>query len=743
MGQIISASVANLTAAGGEFYIDAEADDSNITFRAPIISVGFEWISFQEVQHESGQTIARYVFQATANTTGENRTGRVDLIYRNSAAPGDNLYPVTISQPVARQVSHYGLSLNMTPESFPAVGGSGTFTSTGTTYYTDGTSEEENALTSLQSSAEWLTIDNNNRTFAVAANTGAARSAVITQAWNGVTAEVTISQAAGEASYTVPVITLSYSEAPATGDTITPTGRITQVKTNADGSKEYLNVALSDLENTTYTLTGTGATIDSTTGVITWSANPATTARTVMVNVSGTLNGKQGTATTSAMQAAEPIADYYDAPTFNIVYSDMTADGGAGARPTIVATQIHHKSDGTTETLTGVSVQSPIFATSSPAVENIGQTTGIITWSQNNSYDTRTAAIQFTGMCNGVQGSATAEATQAGRERIYMWPLWFDHIIEVSGMTPGDPVGYNLVYVDTQHHYDVAPSFEGRTVAGSDGKARINVSEIIRHVLPSGPAWMQEWLYTDDRGGSEKFYVCSDWSYMPNDPFVGALIYDLPSFFMTEQLSRVIYRNARFYIGAWGDVTVTQYDKAGDVLSMEKYANEFLNYVAVDAAAWRLQVRCGGETQTYMCVDPCADRPAYVLNFGNRYGAAQSLCVWGNIIKADDTITRQSYEDGTKLWSTAGAIPRRDRITSVAYTPRWTLNTGFLFNVPAQLMDIFSTPEAELYDVATGTIIPVVIEASTAEYKTVHNQGDRPVNFVITAKQAAQQITYR
>ncbi len=254
---------------------------------------------------------------------------------------------------------------------------------------------------------------------------------------------------------------------------------------------------------------------------------------------------------------------------------------------------------------------------------------------------------------------------------------------------------------------------------------------------------MQEWIYTDNLGASERFYVCSDFSYSPADPFVGALMYDIPPFFMTDQLQTKIWRDARFYIGAWGSAAVTQYDEAGNILRYRNYEDTYLNYVEIHPDAARMVVACGGEEQVYCCIDKPSNKPAYVLNFGNRYGAAQSLCVWGNVVKSDSDIARTTFRNGSRFWDKKGEVPRQERVLNVKYSPRWTLNTGFLYNVPDQLMDIFVTMEAELYDMQTGNIIPVIVEGASVEYQTYRNQGNRPVNFTITVKQAATQITYR
>lgn len=961
MGNIINASVVGLTNEGGEFYIDAEGSDQNIIYDNAIINRGMDWIEFVEVQQEAGSAIGRYVFRATPNDTGAVRGGEVNLVYRQMSGGATNSYNIDVfQQPELSPIDHYDLHLALTPQSFDAAGGNGTFVCKGTTYYIDGSSTTVDVAERLGVDASWLIVDNDNKTFQVQQNTGAARSCIVSQLWNGVSAQVTITQAAAEATYSTPAITMSYDNAPATGGAVSPTGRITQTKTNPDGSKEYLNLQLSELENATYSVEGDGATIDSATGVLTWAANTSSNARTVTVKVTGVLNGQTGNATTTATQesgevvytystplitlsypvaqaaggtvsptgrasqirtgsdgsrvpmslplseaesvhysitgdgatidaatgvvtwnenhtgkartasvtlvavfngkegstnaeatqevgeiiytysdplitlsyptkdgnagdvspagravqtktgsdgstaqlflsfseaesmkyeisgdgasvdtntgivtwsenrtgkvrsavvtltavfngkqgtataeAEQLILEYYDAPTFAVAYTDMGADGGTGEVPTVSATQVLHKADGTTETLSNVEISNRIFSAASPYIKSIEEKTGRLRWLKNKSYAERTVEVEFSGQCNGISSTVTVIARQLAQEKIYMWPLWFDHIIKVDAGTTGAAVSYQLGYVDRKGIFDVPPSYSGRIITGEYGIGHINASEIIRHILPSGPAWMQEWIYTDDLGTSERFYVCSDFSYSPADPFVGALMYDIPPFFMTDQLQTKIWRDARFYIGAWGSAAVTQYDEAGNILRYHNYEDTYLNYVEIHPEAARMVVACGGDEQVYCCLDTPSAKPAYVLNFGNRFGAAQSLCVWGNVVPSDSDIVRTTFRNGSQLWDEQGKVPRQERVLNVRYSRRWVLNTGFLYNVPDQLMDIFVSAEAELYEVGTGNIIPVIIESTSVDYQTYRNQGNRCVNFIITVKQAAPQTTYR
>lgn len=851
MGHIINASVVDLKAEGGEFYIDVEADDTDIVYRPAIIASGLDWVRFVRVEHEAGTVTGRYVFNAAANETGAPRSADIGLIYLERLDGPSHSYGFTAEQPSpAAAVESYELSLSPTPTAFDATGGNGTYTSLGTTIYSDGSRETVEVNERVGVGCSWIRVDNDNKTFVVDPNTTAAdRSCVLSQIWNGVTATATITQEAGEATYSDPVITVSYEPAPATGGIVSPTGRVAQVKTNPDGTKQYINVALLDLQNAVYAVVGDYATIDAATGALTWSENESSVARTVQVSVSGTLNGKRGDATVDATQEAgvtytystpdiallyptkdgsggnvspagraiqiktgsdgsvtrlflslsaaestkytisgegasidansgvitwtansthkvrkasvtivavfngkqgtataeaeQLMQEYYDAPTFAISYEKMAADGGTGEVPTVTATQVYHHADGTSEVLSGVAITNKSFSAASPYIKSIEEKSGRLRWLKNKSYQERTVTVQFAGECHGISATATATATQSAQEKIYMWPLWFDHFINVDAGVTGEAVSYQLGYVDRKGIFDVPPSYSGRIITGDYGIGRINATEIIRHILPSGPAWMQEWIYTDNLGASERFYVCSDFSYSPADPFVGALMYDIPSFFMTDQLQTKIWRDARFYIGAWGSAAVTQYDEAGNILRYRNYEDTYLNYVEIHPDAARMVVACGGEEQVYCCIDKPSNKPAYVLNFGNRYGAAQSLCVWGNVVKSDSDIARTTFRNGSRFWDKKGEVPRQERVLNVKYSPRWTLNTGFLYNVPDQLMDIFVTMEAELYDMRTGNIIPVIVEGASAEYQTYRNQGNRPVNFMLTVMQAATHITYR
>ena len=216
MGHIINASVVNLKAEGGEFYIDAEADDTDIVYRPAIIASGFDWVSFVRVEHEAGTVTGRYVFNAAANETGAPRSADIGLIYLERLDGPSHSYGFTAEQPSpAAAVESYELSLSPTPTAFDATGGNGTYTSLGTTIYSDGSRETVEVNERVGVGCSWIRVDNDNKTFVVDPNTTAAdRSCVLSQIWNGVTATATITQAAGEATYSDPVITVSYEPAP-------------------------------------------------------------------------------------------------------------------------------------------------------------------------------------------------------------------------------------------------------------------------------------------------------------------------------------------------------------------------------------------------------------------------------------------------------------------------------------------------------------------------------------------------
>ena len=161
---------------------------------------------------------------------------------------------------------------------------------------------------------------------------------------------------------------------------------------NKDATSGNQPVTANHVGTPTYSITaGTGATVNSSSGVLTWTANPDITDRTVTVQASVVNNGDTRTGTAIATQCGGVRIDAFS-------YPDVNAAGGT-ATPTV---------DVEPDSVLGFRISSGMGATM------LNPTTGVFLWDLQEDDQDRTVTIEVTVTRNGASETRSAIATQLG-----------------------------------------------------------------------------------------------------------------------------------------------------------------------------------------------------------------------------------------------------------------------------------------------------------------------------------------
>ena len=184
-----------------------------------------------------------------------------------------------------------------------------------------------------------------------------------------------------------------------------------------DGSDVQLslNFANSDFTNVVFSAGSvSGASMDTETGVVTWSENTSTSTRSMEVSVSLQANGVAGTATAVSDQVSASVVYTYDAPVFSLSYPSQSAAAGS-VSPTLSVTQVRRGNDGSVITL---QIQLPdisslTYSIASGSGASVTAGSGLLAWTANtNAGSSRSVVVNVSGAVNSVSGSGTATAVQ-------------------------------------------------------------------------------------------------------------------------------------------------------------------------------------------------------------------------------------------------------------------------------------------------------------------------------------------
>lgn len=144
-------------------------------------------------------------------------------------------------------------------------------------------------------------------------------------------------------------------------------------------------------------------------------------------------------------------------------------------------------------------------------------------------------------------------------------------------------------------------------------------------------------------------------------------------------------------------------------------------------------VKAGEVLANYKVQATCAD---YCLYYLNAHGGFDHLLIKGNSLRTDDfkrvEITRDV--DNTTLQHGRQSV-------SVEIQPKWKLYTDHLTDAQWALTHhLLGSTQVFLHDFATDDIIPVVITANSAEYRTYANQGKKKSYLTIDVEAASKRM---
>ena len=216
--------------------------------------------------------------------------------------------------------------------------------------------------------------------------------------------QVDILQAANAATYATPKVSLSYSDIPASGGSVSPTLSYSQSVSYTSGASRSITSGGS----VSYSGSGVGATTGSvsasTLGTVVKSRTKITTA-----SVSVVLNGKTGTDRAAVYQAANAVVSY-SKPVVSLSYSVIPARGGS-VNPTVGCTQQATYTSGVSA---GVSTIGATYVYSGSGVStSTGQVTAQSLGVTVTSGQTLVTSVTVTCTLNGQSGTASTQVYQA------------------------------------------------------------------------------------------------------------------------------------------------------------------------------------------------------------------------------------------------------------------------------------------------------------------------------------------
>lgn len=137
---------------------------------------------------------------------------------------------------------------------------------------------------------------------------------------------------------------------------------------------------------------------------------------------------------------------------------------------------------------------------------------------------------------------------------------------------------------------------------------------------------------------------------------------------------------------------------------------------------------------TYQVAGSCYQ---YALYYLNAYGGWDFLLVEGNHKEADN-LTRRTMQqefDNNDVF----ARGKRNYLNEIVKT--YTLQTGWLLDhESARMHHLLNSTEVFLMDIPSGRLMPVVLTNTTTDYKRFRTNGNRMVNYEITAELSQDRI---
>ncbi len=157
--------------------------------------------------------------------------------------------------------------------------------------------------------------------------------------------------------------------------------------------------------------------------------------------------------------------------------------------------------------------------------------------------------------------------------------------------------------------------------------------------------------------------------------------------------------------------------------------------VALSLAPWQGLVESVTIGQnTYEVVSSCRK---YALYYLNAYGGWDFLLVEGNY-KETDNLTRHNMQ---QQYDNSNPMNRGKRNYLNEIVKNYSLHTGWLLDHESDRMHhLLNSPQVFLLDIPSGRMMPVVLTNTTTEYKRFRTNGNRMVDYEITAELAHDRI---
>lgn len=328
-------------------------------------------------------------------------TSRSKTIVLKSVTDPTKVARINVTQEKA--VYTYDFILTASVPTIAAKGGSSVITAQLKTYRNGNLVETKAVTPTLYGSGAGFSISGTtvtalNRTTVV----GSERSITVTGKFSGtfdgqeVTATVVVKQEANSATfitYGTPVVSLSVSDIPASGGTIS-SGTVTYSQTRV---QNYTSGSTSDLTPLT-----SGGTVSYSTAITASSLGTTVKARTKIGTLTATvfMNGKSGSNSADVYQQANAVDEIlYGVPDVSVVFSDIPASGGSVSSGTVTYSQSRTQkyTSGSTAALSPVTSGGSISYSSPVSAPSLGTTVKART-----AIGTITATVEL----NGQIGSA-------------------------------------------------------------------------------------------------------------------------------------------------------------------------------------------------------------------------------------------------------------------------------------------------------------------------------------------------
>ena len=413
---------------------------------------------------------------------------RVYRSYWSSYRFNPNIEPADLTQPVrwtfmgfsssvsvtlegAIVVVDSWLELSMSPVWCDASGISGSFTALKYERLSDseGTvrlAQDFTSVAVLDSSGSWLS--GSGGSFVVSAYTGrdGDRSVGVTVTAGGLTSEVVYftQERLMTDEYYAPVVSFSYPVISSDGGSVSPVISSIQQEwlRGATNTREVLSLSLSDLSSVVWSVSGVGATIDSSTGVVVWANNTVTESRSVVVSVSCVSNGVSGGGRASSVQEAYVPISYGVPEGLVLSVGDIPASGGSVSSGVL--------SGVITQTMTQGSVVETLSYSVSDISGSYSAAVSAGSLGEVESARSKVGTLVYSFVLNGVTGYAEADVYQEANVASY-------GAVSISGGSVGDiPAGGGTVSAAGCSASQTVSYTSGSTRAGSVSLSYSSVS---------------------------------------------------------------------------------------------------------------------------------------------------------------------------------------------------------------------------------------------------------------------------